>query len=177
MNRFPMLSLALLLSLPLQAKVSNRVGNGNMPRFEDYPAGSAWRGVAAPVKLASPAERMFRTNLTRAAKEPANFAAHYRITQWGCGTDCVAGALIDLKTGDVFSLPLAAGKRGWEHWTFCVSMFQNGGVDYRVDSRLLIIGCGGKLDDNGDNTPDYFYFLWETNRFRLLLEVPGTGKF
>ena len=47
----------------------------SMPRFEDYPVADQWHGISAPVKLTTPSERMFRTRLTEASKEPPNFEA------------------------------------------------------------------------------------------------------
>src|SRR5258708_39476447 len=86
------------------------------PRFEDFPVSENWNQSAAPLELTTRSERMFRTNLTNAAMEPANFAGHYRFTFWGCGSMCGAGALIDLQTGDVFPPPLGAHGNGWARW-------------------------------------------------------------
>lgn len=51
-----------------------------------------------------------------------NFAGHYNLARWGCGTSCVNGAITDLKTGNVYDLPPAS-------------------LDYEFqsDSRLLVI--------------------------------------
>src|ERR1700744_3199878 len=85
------------------------------PRFEDYPAATDWHGPAPPVKLVTRSEEMFQTRLTEGAKEPANFAGHYRFTFWGCGASCSASAIIDLETGDVYAPPLAEKGEGWQH--------------------------------------------------------------
>lgn len=61
-----------------------------LPRFEDYPVKGLWQGRPPSPKLPTPSERMFRTNLTNAAKEQPNFAGHYRVTYWGCGSNCSA---------------------------------------------------------------------------------------
>ena len=45
---------------------------------------------------------MFRTNLRNAAKEGVNFAGHYILTTWGCGTNCTQSAIIDARNGRVF---------------------------------------------------------------------------
>src|SRR5215207_9403419 len=44
----------------------------------------------------------FRTNLRSAAKGGVNFAGHYILTTWGCGTNCSQSAIIDARTGRVF---------------------------------------------------------------------------
>jgi len=173
-----LLALAIVTgSLVLRAYPQRTLERAKMiPRFEDYPVTEVWRGIPAPVKLGTPAEHMFRTELKTAAKEPPNFAGHYRVTQWGCGTRCAAGALIDLTTGDVFSLPRSLNRSGWEHWIFCASMYDKGGIDSRPDSRILVVRCGAQADDQGNNTPDSYYFLWEQNHFRLLVQIAGGGK-
>lgn len=51
-----------------------------------------------------------------------NFAGHYNLARWGCGTSCISGAITDLKIGNVYDLPPAT-------------------LDYefQADSRLLVI--------------------------------------
>src|SRR5215204_1656338 len=44
----------------------------------------------------------FRTNLRNAARGKVNFAGHYILTQWGCGTNCSQTAVIDAKDGSVY---------------------------------------------------------------------------
>jgi hypothetical protein len=152
------------------------------PRFDDFPVTEKLNLPHAVLKLSSPAERMFQTRLTNAAKEPPNFAGHYRITYWGCGSVCSAGALIDLQTGDVFQLPLAkANGRGWERWIMCTASFEGANDEFHIDSRLMIVRCGLNYPERSQkNIPDTFYFLWEANHFRQLLYISGkspTGSF
>jgi len=80
---------------------------------------------------------MFKTRLTEALSEPPNFADHYRFTSWGCGSNCSAGAFIDLQTGRVIPPPLSLGTTGWDRWMFCWQAFEGDGVWTRPDSRLL----------------------------------------
>lgn len=54
------------------------------------------------VDLSTRNARMFRTNLRNAAKEGVNFAGHYVLTGWGCGTNCSEWAIIDARNGKVF---------------------------------------------------------------------------
>ena len=94
------------------------------PRFEDFPVTENWNQPPAPLKLTIHSERMFRTQLTNAAKEPPNFAGHCRITFWGCGSQCGAGAVVDLQTGSVFPPPLGAHGNGWERWIISPAFLQ-----------------------------------------------------
>src|ERR1051325_4969852 len=70
----------------------------HLPRFEDFPVTETWTSPSAALKLTTSSERMFKTNLTAASQQSPNFAGHYRLTHWGCGSNCAAAALIDLKT-------------------------------------------------------------------------------
>ncbi len=161
----------------LQAQTVEGKGRGTLPRFEDYPVIETWQGPAASVKITSSSERLFRNQLTEAGKESPNFAGHYRFTDWGCGTRCSAGAVLNLKTGRISAPPLAKKASGWEHWIFCAALYDKCGIEYRVDSRLMIIRCGSSANEEAENTPDVYYFLWEHDRFRQLLHKPGKGKF
>jgi len=146
-----------------------------VPRFEDYPVAGSWHQVPALLKLTTRSERMFRTNLENAAKEPPNFAGHYRITYWGCGSLCSAGAMIDLQSGDVFPLPLARPDgTGWEKWITCAATFEGADDEFHIDSRLMIMRCGLNYSERmRKNVPDTYYFLLEGDRFRQLFHVQG----
>lgn len=145
------------------------------PRFEEFPAGERFAGPNAAVQLRSASERMFRTRLTEASKEAPNFTGHFRFTHWGCGSNCCAGAFIDLKTGLVVRPPLAIAERGWERWMFS-GFFWGTSVphEHRVDSRLFVVRTGKTYVERlNDVVPDTYYFEWDGTEFRLLLRVPA----
>ena len=144
------------------------------PRFEDFPATPSSLVHHAPLKLNLRAERMFKTRLTEAAAKAPNFAGNLRSVGWGCGSNCGAGAVIDLETGTVYQPPLAAGKKGWERWALTCGMFDGAGWWGRIDSRLLIVRCGKTWVERINSiVPDTYYFVWEGNRFRQLLKIPA----
>jgi len=122
------------------------------------------------VEFKSPSERLFRTQIKEAAKKPPDFAGHYRFAMWGCGTGCVGGAIIDLQSGAIFRPPLAGKGRGEERWIFCTDSDKEHGVQYRVDSRLLLIRCGHNY---GDHQDDLHYFVWQDDKFQEILHAPG----
>lgn len=74
------------------------------PEFERYPAEPAMTKKAAAPRLVGKARR-YRTILREEAAQPPNFNGHYRLAQWGCGTNCVEWALIDLESGKVWMAP------------------------------------------------------------------------
>ena len=164
--------LILLLALPVPAQTGKgRKSAGRLPQFTDYPVREKWRGPAAKVRLTTKSEHMFRTRLTDAAKEPPDFAGHYRIAGWGCGSACVATAIVNLKTGLVYPPPLAGKGEGWQRWMNCAAWLDDKPLEYRRDSRLMIVRCGWDVDENGRNWPDVYYLLWQGTRFEQLLHV------
>ena len=138
---------------------------GEPPRFEDYSVVESWQSTPAPVKLTTTSERMFKTRLVDAAKKPPDFAGHFRFVDWGCGSNCAAGAVVNLKTGDVLPPPGRGGKTGWDRWIYCASWWETSGVEYRVNSRMIKIRCG-----MGEG--DTYYFVLENEAFKLLSHIP-----
>jgi len=142
------------------------------PRFEDFPVTEKWTPPPAPIKLATATERMFRTRLTNSAKDPPNFAGHFRFAAWGCGANCISGALVDLQTGVVFPPPLVKVATGPMHFSVCQSAYENSGVEHEIGSRLFILRCGlnysGRLQKN---VPAVSYFVWEEDQFRQILSI------
>ena len=141
----------------------------NPPRFEEFPVAVTWHVPNAPVKLTSRSERAFRTRLTEAGQQPPNFAGHYRFTEWGCGSECISGAVVDLETGTVFSPPSATGSAPL---SVCQSAYDSSGVGFRLDSRLMVVRCGLNFSVRLDkNIPDAYYYVWEGDHFRQILFV------
>ena len=99
------------------------------PRFEDYPVKEAYRGTNAPLILTRD-DQSFRTRLKMASAQKPNFGGHYILTAWGCGAECLAGALIHANTGRVHWFPFTICC-----WTATGDGFQP--IRYRVDSSLV----------------------------------------
>jgi hypothetical protein len=143
------------------------------PRFEDYLA-EVWKGVPAPAKITIRSERMFVTRLTEAGKGPPDFAGRYKFAGWGCGSVCAAGAIVDLQTGVVFPPPLVSPeKTAWARWMFAGGPVQGPYVEYRPDSRLMIVRtiAGGKPPRGFTYLQQTYYLVWETDHFREIMRV------
>lgn len=72
------------------------------PSFKAYPAKVEAKKAKAINFRQSPDARSFRTRLTQAIRGDVNFAGHYIVAGWGCGTGCVTGAIIDARNGYVY---------------------------------------------------------------------------
>ncbi|MDX6694373.1 MAG: hypothetical protein QOF02_1976 [Blastocatellia bacterium] len=106
---------------------------------------------------------MFRTNLRNAAKEGVNFAGHYILTTWGCGTNCSQSAIIDARNGRVFFPPVLEGAGSG----FCDLPDETEPLVYKANSRLLVLSGfkGGDLDRE-DGQCGVYYLEWTGANFR-----------
>ncbi|MBY0505026.1 MAG: hypothetical protein K2X03_14025 [Bryobacteraceae bacterium] len=136
----------------------------NQPRFEDFPVAKVWRGApAVPKRIV---DYRYPDLLAKAAKEGVNFAGRYKFALWMGGSNCAAGAIIDLPTGGVFIPPL--GKRTEDRdesgqWLISCGMYEGSAIEFQLHSRLVKIRTGMTAP------PDTYYFVWEQDRFRRIL--------
>lgn len=87
--------------------------------------------------MRDPAVKMYRTRLRDAAKQGVNFAGHYAMAEWGCGSSCVVLAAIDLRNGKVTYFPA----------TVSCDREKNCGARFRKDSRAVhVIGALNEED-------------------------------
>jgi hypothetical protein len=118
------------------------MADGRDAEFRKYPAEAKLSGKPAAPMLSTAKARRYRTMLRSEAKLGANFNGHYRIAHWGCGTNCLEWAIIDLQKGNVWRAPAplfsCAGART-ESLREPDSWF-----DARIDSSLLYVhSCRG----------------------------------
>jgi len=137
-------------------------------KFSDFAATSDFHGKPAAPILATQKQRMFRTAIREAAAKGPNFAGHYTIAEWGCGSGCMSSVVVDAVTGKVFaapfrilSMPLAESDGGHEYQ----------GAVYQLKSRLLIAdGCPEETNCGS------YYYEWSANKFKRLRFDPAPAK-
>lgn len=122
--------------------------------FANYPIGvhTAKKRVAPKIKGTDLWE--FRTRIRDGAKQPINFAGHYVLIEWGCGTECQVLVLYDTVTGKV--IPVGPTSYGF---------------DSRQNSNLLILNP--VEDGELDYVPDYLvreYLLFDGKEFHKIRE-------
>ncbi len=157
-----MLRLSLLLVLP--SITTQAPGKDKAPvwtfRFEDYAVTNIFKGNPAPPVLATKDHRLYRTMIRQGAAKGANFAGHYTVAEWGCGSSCVSLVVVDAMTGHVYDPPFrvltmdsATNPRNYH------------GPVYQLKSRLFIAdGC----PDEDEKRCGTSYYEWKDNRLRLL---------
>ena len=90
-------------------------------------------------------------------KQKPNFAGHYVLDSFGCGTGCMASAIVDLRTGAVYRAPFHEPT--------------NGDKSFRADSRLVEFS---KYDYYKANSPEMMQVdglaEWDENKkeFKIL---------
>jgi hypothetical protein len=141
---------------------NTKTGENSAPRFEDFAVPVEFKGKPAPVDLSSdPDARRFRTKLREGAKEGPNFAGHYTIVSWHCGTECQVVAVVDAKTGRVYFAPFVPEE----------------GFDFRLNSSLFIANPPEAMEQrrkffgtNPDPEPylKSIYYKWENDHFVLI---------
>lgn len=134
-------------------------------RFEDYPVQGTYKGAPAPIALQTKGDRMYRTVLREAAAKGPDFASHYKIATWGCGSGCITYAIIDSNTGKI--LPKSGGIVSRS----CKQSDDEAVLNYQRDSRLLIVS--GTLND--EDLGMYYYEL-KDNKLNMLKELPHPRK-
>jgi len=156
-----------------------------LPRFEDYPVTKIFDGTPAAPILATAEERLFRTRIregvakglgvTRDGQEQPgpNFAGHYIIVEWQCGSPCGMMAMVDAVSGKVYGLPLSKGLRlpdigpgdpgECAQWGYAT-------VEFRQNSRLITVTANPQWKKGGNYK---HFFLWEGDRWRFLMRVPS----
>ncbi len=156
-----------MLAAGFSAPVSSYAAGCKAPSFADYPAvpESTKQQPAARPSLTTAKSRLFRTAIRQDFAEKANFAGHYRVTTWGCGTDCRDFAIADKNTGSVYTMPGESSVSG-------VMGNDDDRISFRPDSRLFVVaGCFNE-DEACLNNPKKRFYEWTGKRLRLIHQCP-----
>lgn len=114
-----------------------------VPPFARYAVAGIYRG---PVRLPDFRGRdhafsEFRTNIRDGMSSGANFAGHYAIVGWGCGTECISYVVGDVATGKVYNFPL-----GGED-------YRQLSLNFRPASRLIVAEWLSDADGSSSDHP------------------------
>jgi hypothetical protein len=127
--------------------------------FKEFMVKEPYPGPA--VKEPKPRSKWARTYRTRIAHEykegGQNFAGHFSLVTWGCGTDCVSFAIVDATTGEVFDPPF----EGLTNVDGKGHSFE--GLVFEKQSELLIAsGCPEEKNCG------VRYYRWHDHKLELL---------
>ena len=136
------------------------------PNYSQFPA-KVEAKAAVKVNLKSHAEaKFYRTNLRNAlANSEVNFAGKYILTSWGCGSGCTQGAIIDVRTGNVFFPNELQGV-----YAGGLTLGEHDMLEFKKNSCLLLI-YGYSGSGFNPETPTHhgiYYYQWNGKEFKLL---------
>lgn len=165
MKRIPIFGI-----LILSAAIFVSAQKDNAPAFSQYPARVEKARVKAVDFGHNPDARTFKTRLSEGIRSGVNFAGHYVIVGWGCGTGCISGAIIDARNGNVFWPEQFGGIGVW----YGASEYADEPVKYKKNSRLLVIkGSPGVKNDAAEKPQGEYYYEWNGSRLKLI-KLAGT---
>ncbi|HEY1211289.1 MAG TPA: hypothetical protein VGE85_18130 [Terracidiphilus sp.] len=130
----------------------------NVWTFEHYPAVADFSGSPAKPLLITPHEHAFRTMIRTQALNGPNFAGHYTVAKWGCGSPCLSFVIIDAKSGAIYDPGFSAG---------CANSNGSGaGINFKLTSRLIIV-TGLSKESKEVVCGDDFY-QWDGKRLKWI---------
>lgn len=135
------------------------------PKFADFSVKEHFIGEPARVDLnGNPKAKRFRTVLRNGAKTGPNFAGHYTVVKWGCGTACAEFAIVDTKNGRVY-FPSTIKFNSYALVHDGTEPFQ-----FQKDSALfVIVGEPDETDKLG-----VYYYKWTGSDLKLVFKIERT---
>ena len=178
-GRLMELSILVLLAASTAAAQAREATSSSAPQLRDYPVSEAFQGPPATPVFATAEQRRYRSRITNGVlkgegvwngswRNPPiktsgpNFAGHYFVIRWGCGSDCLMMAIVDAETGKVYNSPLTGAGTG-----LYVSMDILGDreIDFDVHSSLMVLRNACKV---ARSECGVYYFNWHDDRFTLV---------
>jgi len=170
-----MAALFLTLAVPCTAYAQRTKKPTSQPRtsansFEQYPVPIYEGSPAKPNFQSKPGSLRFRTQIRDGIRQGVNFAGHYAIVTFGCGTGCSFGFLVDVKSGRIFGFPLGGEKN------------HSLSLDYLPNSKLMKARWIESMDENGrtfdppKNNCVRQEFVLNGNAFKLVHQTKTLGE-
>jgi hypothetical protein len=123
--------------------------------FRNYPSVADFKGMPATPKLVTSKDETNRTQIRAQERTGPNFAGHFTLAKWGCGSPCLDFVIIDARSGVVYDP------------TFVVGCADKNGlaakIDFKLTSRLLI--TTGFRQGSGCDTN---YYEWDRKQLTLV---------
>jgi len=165
-------------AIPECAVRGNDLVDRSAPRFEQYRVKRSSPFRPAKLDLQSnPIARRYRTVIRDEMTHGPNFAGHYRVVFWGCGTSCSQFALVNLKTGHVITLngTYAVAYVDFDTNDFLPKTDSKGyGFRYKRNSNLLVL-VGTLISDNPrkrELDEGASYYILKDEELRLVHRTP-----
>jgi hypothetical protein len=144
-------------------------------QFQNYKTPKFVNSKKAPIDFTSnKTAKTFKTVIAQSYKTAKiDFASYYTTIIWGCGTGCINRAMVDVRDGKVYDLPLDASNA----YSGCFANATNDDKEDRYEinknSLLFITNVCQESDAKKENqklqTKTYFVNIWneKTKKFKL----------
>jgi hypothetical protein len=129
--------------------------------FQHYPVAGGFKGTPAAPILATPFEHSYRTQIRVQARKGPNFAGHFTLAKWGCGSPCLGFVIIDATAGTVYDPNIIVG---------CANKYgSEAKIDFRLGSRLIAAtGVSEAAVSSTEVVCGTDYYLWDGKHLDLL---------
>jgi hypothetical protein len=137
-------------------------------KFENFPGPAAGTSRIASPRLDSPYARLYRTAIRQQTAKGPNFAGHFAVVGWGCGSSCSDWAIVDTHSGRVYfdsrlhAVSTVQAESSDEHDNQFPTYFS-------LSSRLLVIVGAPNEDESRDGVA---FYEWTGSTLKLLRFVP-----
>ncbi len=128
-----------------------------IPKFEFYSIDEIYSGrIAEPDFNSKPEAATFRGAIRTAMSRGVNFAGHYVVAEWGCGTSCQDHAIIDAQSGEIIHYGLPS---------------EYGAMARSTSSLLVLNNPQDEISQNYRQQPTEFYEL-KSGKLEFLCRIP-----
>jgi hypothetical protein len=124
--------------------------------FGSYPVTLKFHGTPVSPQKNTAFSRKYRTVIREGVSNGPNFADHYTVAIWGCGSSCAMFSIVDAVDGRVYDFPSGVS------WSADV----DGGITYRRNSRAIHVV--GYLNETGEQMD--CWYVWNGLK---LTEISG----
>jgi hypothetical protein len=125
---------------------ANAFADEQRPNFKQYPVSDYYKGLTHKPKFRNN-DHYYRTIIWSTSGLKPNFAGHYIVSTFGCGTECIRGFIFDAKTGYVTWFPYYIASANSDYFD---------PLDFKVDSSLIMFR--GRPDEERPNGEYYYNF-------------------
>ena len=133
--------------------------------FDKYLVARIFRGTPATPHLDTPRAREYRTRIRDGASGGPNFAGHYTVVSWGCGTSCAVYVIVDAITGRVYWPPEIS--HGVE--------LNVASPEFHLDSTLMVVASCPPPEMYGYKNCSRNFYKWDRAQLVLLKTEAITG--
>lgn len=145
-------------------------------QFKNYKTPKFLNSKKAPLDFSgNKTAKAFKTTITRSYKTAKiDFASYYTIIIWGCGTGCINGAMVDVRDGKVYDLPLSPTNAYSGCFNNAINDDKEDRYEINKNSSLFITSVCEEADTKKANqklqTKTYFVNMWNEKIKKFKLE-------